>query len=677
MYQYTYGGKTGQTFDLVEAQDLVVVRTQTPKRLDRLALSAHSKNLVSNMIPVVSFPEANVTVFRCVDKQKKNVLGLRNQIRKSLKEEEVIRFAGRVLKDRKRGEPVIYTENFFVKFKNNLPEQKCQKLLKEAGLMIKETLNFALNAYFVKAPNGTGLEVFKIAQQLLIQKEVEYCHPELVRQKKHRSIHPNQWHLAPTTVNGFAINQHIHAEQAWQTTRGAGVTIAIIDDGVDQNHEEFSESGKIIAPRDTVLDINNANPKRREENHGTSCAGVACASGKHQASGVAPKAKLMPIRSGALGSIAEAKAFQWASDQGADIISCSWGPADGPWWDSEHPLHRLVFWMPDSSRLAIEYALANGREGKGCVITWAAGNGNENVDLDGYASFPKVITVAASNDRGTRSYYSDYGKAVWCCFPSDDVNTEYIPHPPPLTPGIWTTDRMGWPGYNEGDIKGNYTGSFGGTSSACPGVAGVVALMLSANPNLSWKEVKELIKNSCDKIDAEFGNYDPNGHSPFYGYGKINAAKAVENALKAKDSQANYSIKGIAQFNKLADVPIEKGILTTTPPKSSRLLGFSLDLIPFHPKLQLQYQTIINNIDPGPWINANEYSGTKDKRRKLIGIKMKLTGALATQYDLQYQVKVKNRKTLLEGKNGSLCGTDKKGGAAIESFIFTILRKQK
>ena len=81
-------------------------------------------------------------------------------------------------------------------------------------------------------------------------------------------------------------------------------------------------------PKDTF-------PSRRfGENHGTACAGVACANGIDGASGVAPQAKLMPIRlvSG-LGSIQEAKAFKWAADNGADVISCSWGPPDGDWFD--------------------------------------------------------------------------------------------------------------------------------------------------------------------------------------------------------------------------------------------------------------------------------------------------------------------------------------------------------
>lgn len=111
------------------------------------------------------------------------------------------------------------------------------------------------------------------------------------------------------------------------------------------------------------------------------------------------------------------------------------------------------------------------------MITWAAGNGNESVDNDGYASYPKIIAVAASGDQNTKSVYSDHGSAVWCSFPSSDFADDS------KTPGIWTTDRSGITGYNEGhsgqgDNDGKYTNSFGGTSSACPGVAGVAALIL-------------------------------------------------------------------------------------------------------------------------------------------------------------------------------------------------------
>jgi subtilisin-like proprotein convertase family protein len=105
-------------------------------------------------------------------------------------------------------------------------------------------------------------------------------------------------------------------------------------------------------------------------------------------------------------------------------------------------------------------------------------------------------------------------------------------HPEPLTPGIYTTDRMSRLGYNagssaEGDLAGNYTNSFGGTSSACPGAAGVAALVLAVNPALKWNEVRDILRQSCQKIDPQGGEYDSSGHSRFYGHGRLDAQQAV------------------------------------------------------------------------------------------------------------------------------------------------------
>jgi hypothetical protein len=85
---------------------------------------------------------------------------------------------------------------------------------------------------------------------------------------------------------------------------------------------------------------------------------------------------------------------------------------------------------------------------------------------------------------------------------------------------------MGKVGYS----ADNYTNSFGGTSSACPSAAGVAALVLSSNEALHWEEVKNILRLSCERIDQEDGQYDEKGHSPFYGYGRLNAEKAARSA---------------------------------------------------------------------------------------------------------------------------------------------------
>jgi subtilisin family serine protease len=532
MPTYYYGPKGSPGYELSQSSDMIAVRTRSRRSVTSPAGPVpmpESAELADGVL-LAEFPDAGVEVYRVPVGRGERSLETRKE---ALRASPDVRFAGGVLMDKTSKEPVLYTENLFIKFVDSADPDDCVAAIREAGLTIKKQVDYATNAYFVAAPEGTGQEVFEIASKLLKRPDVEYCHPELIRKRAMRSIFPQQWHLKKTTVSGQTIDAHANVEAAHQITQGEGITIAIIDDGVDIDHLEFSSANKVHAPRDVTLKTNNPRP-RTGDNHGTACAGVACATGSNGASGVAPKARLIPIRlASGLGSQSEADAFHWAADNGADVISCSWGPADGRWWDLSDPTHQQNVPLPASSKLAIDYAIANGRGGKGCVVLFAAGNGNESVDNDGYASYERVIAVAACNDRGSRSVYSDFGKAVWCAFPSNDMGHPPFSHPNPLTPGIWTTDRMGNQGYNpgnisEGDSAGNFTNNFGGTSSACPGAAGVAALVLAVNPTLNWQEVKALLKKACDKIDPQGGNYNSSGHSAKYGFGRLNARTAVD-----------------------------------------------------------------------------------------------------------------------------------------------------
>jgi subtilisin family serine protease len=578
MYSYKYGGKEGTAFKLDIADDLLVVRTKKNKSLSDAISSKSAKKVLGQLSPVVEFPEAGVSVLQC-RQTKDRLVQMRDQARRVFKKEKDVQFAGRVLRDANTGAPVVYTENFFVKFKDYISNAKCRRILKQHGLQVKRKLNYAKNSYFVSAPDGTGLQIFEIARNMLNQEEVEFCHPELIRKAGRRAAAPQQWHLQKTTINNHAINAHVNVKEAWKISRGKNTTIAIIDDGVDIDHEEFDTPGKIVHPRDATLKTNNPRPKDRyySENHGTACAGVACANGNHQASGVAPEAKLMPIRLiSNIGSQSEADAFEWAASHGADVISCSWGPADGDWWNPNDSQHNQVVPLPDSTRLAIDYAVNQGRNGKGCIITWAAGNGNESVENDGYASYDKVIAVAACNDQSKRSVYSDFGRSVWCTFPSSDFGHQPFNHPQPYTPGIWSTDREGTAGYNPGmlnpsagdppgDDHGNYTENFGGTSSACPGIAGIAALILSANPNLRWDQVKDILRQAAVRIDQAGGSYDSDGHSPFYGYGRPDAAKAVQLAKGGEVVKSKHLSLSVSTTGTLKEAEDEKRYTVDLP----------------------------------------------------------------------------------------------------------------
>lgn len=538
-----FGGKKGKPYRLRMSDDIMVVRTQGRRTVRETQLSSKARDLLSNFDPLFAIPEVGVEVLRC--SARRAVRSARDKARIALRREASVRFAGRGLCSAS-GRPILYTENMFVQFQEQCRKTEIKRILKKFGLTVKRELAYAVNAWFVELPEGSGhRKLLHTAAGLLAHEDVLLCHPELVQEMGVRAAFAQQWHLKRTSVNGNAVNAHANVEAAWALSQGEDTTIAIIDDGVDLDHQEFAGSGKIVAPRDVTRGVDDARPGRGDR-HGTACAGVACANGLLGASGVAPRARLMPIRlASSLGSQAEADAFVWAADHGADVISCSWGPVDGEWWNPDDPGHDDVVPIPDSTRLAIDYAVREGRAGKGCVITWAAGNGNESVDNDGYASYAKVLAIAASNDRSKKADYSDTGKALWCAFPSSNGG-------PSLTPGIWTTDVSGAGGYNsgsesDGDAEGHYTNSFGGTSSACPGAAGVAALVIARAPELRWDQVKGLLKQGCDKIDAVGAHYDATGHSTLYGYGRLNAKTAVELAapMIAKYTAVHKAIQSV------------------------------------------------------------------------------------------------------------------------------------
>lgn len=520
MVSCRFGGRDGVELTLEDQQDLVVIRTKRRgARHDISPLAIESRAALDRLTPLFGFPPAGVGVWAASE-------GGAPELAAILHKDPEIEFAGRALRDQD-GTPVVYTENVFVKFADRVPPATSVAVLREHGLSVKRALPYAGNAYFAGGPDGIGRDVFATAATLLERDDVDLCHPELVREIGWNGASPEQWHLQPAVIGGVPVDAHANVVAAWEHSSGRGVVIAVIDDGVDVDHRELAGEDKIVAPF-CFSGLRSDNPRPAEgDNHGTACAGIACAAGAGDASGVAPDARLMPLRlvSG-IGSQDEADAIAWAVDHGADVISCSWGPPDGDWRDPFDPQHQQLGWIPDATRLALEYATTAGRDGRGCVITWAAGNGNESVDLDQYASSDRVIAVAACNDLGAMTPYSDMGAAIWCSFPSNNIV-------PSLTPGIWTTDRSGAEGYNSGDpslgdAEGDYCNSFGGTSASCPGVAGVAALVLTLDPELRWHEVKDLLRQACDRIGDAPGEYDGQGHSTHFGFGRVNALRAVQ-----------------------------------------------------------------------------------------------------------------------------------------------------
>ncbi|MCP4601504.1 MAG: S8 family serine peptidase [Proteobacteria bacterium] len=370
----------------------------------------------------------------------------------------------------------------------------------------------------------------KIAVALEKSKHIEIAEPDFAVKmalKAYRPsdpLFPKQWHLENEGGLGKKAGADVSAPEAWEISRGdQSVVISVMDDGVDVSHDDFSSPGKIVSPRDFGQGDYDASPVHsgrgsRGDNHGTACAGVAVADENGRGVvGIAPNCGLMPIRtSGVISSDTIESLFAYAVNQGADVISCSWGVAS--------PFFTLTTRM----KRAITRAAARGRNGKGCVIVFAAGNEDSPLDgtkdgvrvRSGFALHPDVIAVSASTSNDVRSHYSNYGPEVWVCAPSSGAGGW----------GILTTDRSGVKGYESGDYTLN--DPFGGTSSSTPLVAGICGLVLSVNPELKSDEVKEILRQTSDRIDTDGGLYNSEGHSEYYGWGRVNSKKALEEARR-------------------------------------------------------------------------------------------------------------------------------------------------
>jgi len=206
-----------------------------------------------------------------------------------------------------------------------------------------------------------------------------------------------------------------------------------------------------------------------------------------------------------------ADAIRYAASH-ADVLSCSWGVAPSPDIES-----------------AMTYAVTRGRGGRGSVVCVATGN--EHASRIGFpSSDDHAVAVGACNDRGRHSAYSNRGQGLTVVAPSDDDDSR--------RQGITTTDvSLRGKGYS----AGAYCSDFGGTSSATPLVAGVAALVLSANRSLRWDEVRDVLTSTADKIDPSGGDYR-SGHSLKYGFGRVNAEAAV---TKAKGHRARRVRKAV------------------------------------------------------------------------------------------------------------------------------------
>jgi len=530
VYYYVNGEKVY----LEEVEDEAAVRYREVNAVRRGLISPNFGRALQTFERLEEIPDARLTILRSTRQQNAE------QIKRALIGFDEVTYVTPVYRRPQSGEKVVLTSKFICQFKPEVTRVEIDAMNAAHHVQIESQEPYAPNCYVLRLEDDAAESVLDVANAYQESGKAVFSHPDVIAPRSFRApdpFFPMQWHLKNTGQSGGSAEADIKVEGAWRVTEGRPeVIIAIIDDGMDTQHPDLSGDGKVVAPTDIRSGLADPSPRREYENHGTAVCGVAAASRQGVGvTGVAPGCRLMPIRLDG-GPILEARAISYAAQNGAWVINCSWGPADGAWWDPNDPQHQQVAPLPDNVRAAIDFAVTQGRGGKGCVITWAAGNGNESVTNDGYASYAKVIAVAASSHDDKKAAYSDFGPEISVTAPSN-----HFTGGGDAVGGIWTTDRVGNAGYNEGnaskgDTAGLYTNSFGGTSSAAPTVAGVAALVLSANPTLTAAEVKRLLEDTADRIDSAGGQWAPAAdgrqHSPLYGYGRANAEKAVAEAMK-------------------------------------------------------------------------------------------------------------------------------------------------
>lgn len=310
-------------------------------------------------------------------------------------------------------------------------------------------------------------------------------------------LYAEQWHLA--RLGGI--------EDVWADYTGLGITVAIYDDGIEYDHIDLDDNydaSQHLRWLGTELDPYPAN--ENEANHGTAVAGVIAGERNGEGTvGIAYDATIVGVNifSG-LANInqADTSGFEYAIDQmgNFDVVNHSWGGAPTYLNDTAAPILAYV--------QAAEDATTFGRGGLGTIILKAAGNWADSSQGDFTDTTRFSITVGAYDSDGDVSWYSSRGANMLISAPSSgntivDADGNLTAESDLRIP---TTDRQGTFGYGPDDWSSAFdTSGFGGTSSATPTVAGVVALMLDANEALGWRDVQTILSQSATWTGSEVG----------------------------------------------------------------------------------------------------------------------------------------------------------------------------
>jgi len=446
------------------------------------------------------------------------------------------------------GETVAIIPEIVVRMVPSMEVEQLQGLCEKVDCRLKKRMEFTQQEYLLEVLGPDAEAVFAAVEAFNHCPEVEWAAPNTAFQPQlcgqaltgdftcvgqwqitatgqdantpgvfpNDEYFPMQWHLHNTGQSGGTPGADIRAPEAWEITTGdPNIVVAVLDCGVDTSHPDLINNlvaGYDFLENDPFPDPIYASPLPNDT-HGTGCAGLIGAQGNNSigVTGVTWNCKVMPIRQAAQGYARAATedigatAIRWAAAHGADILSQS-----GGWNDPTPIIHSAI--------VDITKAGGIGRNGKGCVLVYAAANSNTSVQYS--ARYPEVIAVGATDHQDLRWGYSNYG-------PELDIMAPGGPTPgSPLVSGIWTTDIAGSRGAHAtiGDPAITDYFIFGGTSASAPIVAGVAALILSVEPNLTNDEVRHFLCRSAKDLG------DP-GRDDYYGWGRVDARAALDMVL--------------------------------------------------------------------------------------------------------------------------------------------------
>jgi len=364
------------------------------------------------------------------------------------------------------------------------------------------------------------------------------------------SLVSSQWHLKNTGQSGGTAGIDINVTAVWDDYTGAGVSIAVYDDGVDFTHSDLNDN--YDATQHLVIGGTTYSAMPTTGYHGTAVAGLIAAENDGTGTvGVAYGSSItgVPILRSSMAP--DLLASMWQMNR-FDIVNNSWGYTTA---------FQVNANSTDSFWTSFEGALVNagtGRDGLGTIIVKSAGNNRASgldTNYDNFTNHRQVIAVGAVDHNGKVAYYSTPGANLLVVAPSSTYGV-----------GLTTTDVAGAAGNNSGD----YLSTFGGTSAAAPIVSGVVALMLEANPDLGWRDVQEILALSARQVGdpgslsgSEKYAWSYNGadnwngggmhFSNDYGFGLVDALAAVRLAESwtLSSTSANEVKVGVsATFNR-------------------------------------------------------------------------------------------------------------------------------